>query len=80
MHTQTLSFGSHKHPNTYNVAANSLDQLQTLSILCAGAWIVMHNPEFTIGMLVAFQMFSSRLSGPVLRLARVGRTSLQSAA
>lgn len=28
----------------------------------------MHNPEFTIGMLVAFQMFSSRLSGPVLRL------------
>ncbi len=28
----------------------------------------MHNPEFTIGMLVAFQMFSSRLSAPVLRL------------
>lgn len=28
----------------------------------------MHNAEFTIGMLVAFQMFSSRLSGPVLRL------------
>lgn len=28
----------------------------------------MHNTNFTIGMLVAFQMFSGRLSGPVLRL------------
>lgn len=62
------AFQTKQLSNTYNVAANSLDQLQTLSILCAGAWIVMHNPEFTIGMLVAFQMFSSRLSGPVLRL------------
>ena len=54
--------------NNYNTVANTLDQLQTTAILCTGAWIVMHNPEFTIGMLVAFQMFSSRLSGPVLRL------------
>jgi ATP-binding cassette, subfamily B, bacterial HlyB/CyaB len=54
--------------NSYNITANTLDQLQTLAILCVGAWIVMHNPEFTIGMLVAFQMFSGRLSGPVLRL------------
>jgi subfamily B ATP-binding cassette protein HlyB/CyaB len=28
----------------------------------------MHNPSFTIGMLVAFQMFSGRLSQPVMRL------------
>ena len=62
------AFQTKQLSNTYNTIANSLDQLQTLSILCAGAWIVMHNPEFTIGMLVAFQMFSSRLSGPVLRL------------
>lgn len=62
------SFESRQLSNSYNTAANTLDQLQTLSILCAGAWIVMHNPEFTIGMLVAFQMFSGRLSGPVLRL------------
>lgn len=61
-------FDTRQLSNTYNTAANTLDQLQTLSILCAGAWIVMHNPEFTIGMLVAFQMFSGRLSGPVLRL------------
>ena len=62
------TFDSKQLSNTYNTAANTLDQIQTLSILCAGAWIVMHNPEFTIGMLVAFQMFSGRLSGPVLRL------------
>lgn len=62
------TFDAKQLSNTYNIAANTLDQLQTLSILCAGAWIVMHNPEFTIGMLVAFQMFSGRLSGPVLRL------------
>lgn len=61
-------FQSRQLSNSYNTAANTLDQLQTLSILCVGAWIVMHNPEFTIGMLVAFQMFSGRLSGPVLRL------------
>ncbi|PPD49456.1 MAG: ABC transporter [Methylotenera sp.] len=62
------SFDSRKLSITYNTAANALDQLQTLAILCVGAWLVMHNPQFTIGMLVAFQMFSGRLSGPVLRL------------
>ena len=54
--------------NTYQVAANMLDQLLTLSILCAGAWMVMQEIGFTIGMLVAFQMFSSRLSQPMLKL------------
>lgn len=62
------SFDSRKLSITYNTAANTLDQLQTLAILCVGAWLVMHNPNFTIGMLVAFQMFSGRLSQPVMRL------------
>ena len=62
------SFDSRKLSITYNTAANTLDQLQTLGILCVGAWLVMHNSNFTIGMLVAFQMFSGRLSAPVLRL------------
>lgn len=62
------TFSAKQLSNSYNITANTLDQLQTLAILCVGAWIVMHNPEFTIGMLVAFQMFSGRLSGPVLRL------------
>ena len=28
----------------------------------------MNNPNFTTGMLIAFQMFASRLSQPMLRL------------
>lgn len=62
------SFDSRKLSITYNTAASTLDQLQTLAILCVGAWLVMHNTNFTIGMLVAFQMFSGRLSQPVMRL------------
>jgi subfamily B ATP-binding cassette protein HlyB/CyaB len=54
--------------NTYNVAANGLEQLMTLTILCVGAWTVMTSTNFTIGMLVAFQMFAGKLSQPLLRL------------
>ena len=57
--------------NTYNVVANTLEQAMTMGVLLMGAWVVMHpNPQevFTIGMLVAFQMFASRLSQPVLRM------------
>lgn len=63
--------------NTYNVIASTLEQLMTLLILLVGAWIVM-NPSaeaasgktavFTIGMLVAFQMFAGKLSQPMMRL------------
>ncbi|MCY7370059.1 MAG: ATP-binding cassette domain-containing protein [Polaromonas sp.] len=45
-----------------------MDQVTTLLILVVGAHTVMTNPAFTIGMLVAFQMFASKLSQPVLRL------------
>jgi subfamily B ATP-binding cassette protein HlyB/CyaB len=41
----------------------------TLALLCVGALLVMRNDGFTIGMLVAFQMFASRMSQPMLRLA-----------
>lgn len=61
-------FDSRKLSNTYNTVANSIDQAQTIAILCVGAWLVMHNGSLTIGQLIAFQMFSSRLSQPVLRL------------
>ena len=54
--------------NTYNVISNGLEQGMTLMILVVGAYTVMHDPEFSIGMLVAFQMFASRLSQPMLRL------------
>ena len=61
-------FNTRQLANTYNVAANTLEQLLTLSILCVGAWLVMGSEGFTIGMLVAYQMFASRLSQPMLRL------------
>ena len=54
--------------NTYNVAANGLEQLMSLLILVVGAWTVMNSSKFTIGMLIAFQMFASRVSQPMLRL------------
>jgi subfamily B ATP-binding cassette protein HlyB/CyaB len=54
--------------NTYNTVANALDQLTTILVLMVGAWIVMTSTALTVGMLVAFQMFSSRISQPVLRM------------
>jgi subfamily B ATP-binding cassette protein HlyB/CyaB len=59
--------------NTYNSAASTLEQGMTLLILALGAWIVMTTDmtvsgAFTIGMLVAFQMFAQRVSQPMLRL------------
>ena len=61
-------FSTKQVANTYNVAAHTLEQLLTLVILCLGAWMVMTTQEFTIGMLVAFQMFAGRLSQPMLHL------------
>ena len=63
------SFATRTLSNTYNVAANALEQVMTLGILCVGALLVMRNDGFTIGMLVAFQMFAARMSQPMLRLA-----------
>ncbi|EJN10298.1 peptidase domain-containing ABC transporter [Herbaspirillum sp. YR522] len=66
-------FQTRQIANTYNVAANMLEQLMTLLVLTVGAWQVMNastgaSEAFTIGMLVAFQMFSGKLSQPILRL------------
>jgi ATP-binding cassette, subfamily B, bacterial HlyB/CyaB len=59
--------------NTYNTMAGTLEQGMTLLILSLGAWIVMTTDmttggAFTVGMLVAFQMFAQRVSQPMLRL------------
>ncbi len=62
-------FETRQLANAYNCVASGLEQLMTVLVLCLGAWTVMHSTEFTIGMLVAFQMFASRLSQPMLRLA-----------
>jgi len=72
-------FNTRQLSNTYSVVANALEQLMTLLILCAGAWIVMQNAGFTIGMLVAFQMFAGRLSQPMLRLVGLWQEFQQAA-
>ncbi len=65
----SAGFATRQLSNTYNVIANALEQAMTLAILCVGALLVMRNDGFTIGMLVAFQMFASRMAQPMLRLA-----------
>jgi subfamily B ATP-binding cassette protein HlyB/CyaB len=65
----SAGFATRQVSNTYNAIANALEQTMTLAILCAGAILVMRNDGFTIGMLVAFQMFAGRMSQPMLRLA-----------
>lgn len=62
-------FRARQLSNATNTVANAIEQTQTLAILCVGALIVMRNEGFTIGMLVAFQMFASRMAQPMLRLA-----------
>jgi len=61
-------FSTRQVGNTYSVIANGLEQAMTLSILIVGALLVMRNDGFTVGMLVAFQMFAGRMSQPMLRL------------
>ncbi|KPK14842.1 MAG: ABC transporter [Betaproteobacteria bacterium SG8_41] len=61
-------FKTRQLASTYNVAANLLEQLLMLAILCTGAWLVMTSQSFTVGMLVAFQMFANRLSQPMLHM------------
>jgi len=54
--------------NTYNTLSNALEQIMTLLVLTVGAWMVMSGKDFTIGMLVAFQMFAGKVSQPMLRM------------
>ena len=62
-------FGTRSLANSYNVVINALEQVMTLAILVVGALLVMRNDGFTIGMLVAFQMFAGRMTQPMMRIA-----------
>lgn len=64
----TSGFATKQLANTYNSFAQMAEQIMNLLILGMGAWMVMHSAEFTIGMLIAFQMFAGRVSQPMLRL------------
>ena len=72
-------FATRQIANAYQSAAGALEQSMSASILCAGAWLVMRGDDFTIGMLVAFQMFAARVSQPVLRLAGLWQQFQQAA-
>jgi subfamily B ATP-binding cassette protein HlyB/CyaB len=65
----SAGFKTRQLHNHYSVAVQSTEQLVTLAVLCLGAWEVMRNDGFTVGMLVAFQMFASRVAQPLSRLA-----------
>jgi subfamily B ATP-binding cassette protein HlyB/CyaB len=64
----TSGFATKQLANTYNSFAQMAEQVMNLLILGVGAWMVMRGAEFTIGMLIAFQMFAGRVSQPMLRL------------
>jgi ATP-binding cassette, subfamily B, bacterial HlyB/CyaB len=64
----SASYRTRQLGNTYGTLSSGLEQLMSLLVLAFGAYIVMTSASFTVGMLVAFQMFASRLSQPMLRL------------
>ena len=73
----SAAFSTRQISNAYNTVANALEQAMTLLVLCVGALLVMRNDGFTVGMLVAFQMFAGRLSQPLLRVAGLWQEFLQ---
>jgi subfamily B ATP-binding cassette protein HlyB/CyaB len=73
------SFATRQLANTYGVLAGALEQALAVAVLGTGAWLVMTQPGFTIGMLVAFQMFAARLAQPALRLAGLWQEFQQAA-
>jgi len=73
------SFATRQLANAYGVLASGVEQTLSVAILGAGAWMVMTQEGFTIGMLVAFQMFSGRLAQPALRLAGLWQEFQQTA-
>ena len=75
----SAGFSARSLASAYNVAAQWIEQMMSLLVLCAGAWLVMQNTGFTIGMLVAFQMFSGRMAQPMLRIAGLWQEFQQAA-
>ena len=63
--TLSSAFATRNLSNSYNIAAGALEQAMTVTILVAGALLVMRGDGFTIGMLVAFQMFAARMAQPM---------------
>ena len=73
------NFATRQLANGYNTAAGALEQFMGMAILCLGAWLVMRGPDFTVGMLVAFQMFAGRVSQPMQKLVGLWQQFQQAA-
>jgi len=66
-----------KASTTSNISSNIgnfLTNFSSLLILWFGAGLVIDH-QLTIGQLVAFQMLSNRVTGPLLRLVQLCKTS-----
>ncbi len=72
-------FATRQLANSYGVLASAVEQTLSVAVLGVGAWLVMTQEGFTIGMLVAFQMFAGRLAQPALRLAGLWQEFQQAA-
>jgi len=62
-------FVARQASNTYNASMTTLDQLSSTLVLAIGAWTAMREGSFTIGMLIAFQMMSGKVTQPLLRIS-----------
>ena len=64
------SFKTYKLSGFAGSVGQLIDRGSTLAILWLGAHLVMRG-DLTVGQLIAFQMLSGRVSGPVLRLVQL---------
>lgn len=72
-------FETRRLSNTFGAVVSVLEHGMTIGVLVLGAALIMEQPGFTVGMLVAFQMFSSRLAQPVMRLSGLWQEAQQAA-
>jgi len=56
--------------NVAVTASQALQKLMTLAVIYFGVGLVFDN-RLSVGQLIAFQMFASQLSGPILRLVHM---------
>jgi len=56
--------------NAAYTVSQGLQKLMTLAVIYFGVGLVFDN-QLSVGQLIAFQMFSSQLSGPILRLVHM---------
>lgn len=66
----TASFRSSHLSGIGSSLGQTFQKLSTLSILWAGAYLVMRG-QLTVGQLIAFQMLSGRVISPILRVVQL---------